>query len=246
MATNIDLSKIPAHIAIIMDGNGRWAVEKGQDRVYGHQNAIEAVRSVIEGAGEVGVKYLTLYTFSTENWNRPIEEVNALMSLFVKCIRAELDNLMTNKVRMMAIGDIETLPEDCREELNEALEFTKDNTGLTLVLALSYSSRKEILEAVKKIASEVENGTLKANQITEQTIQNKLYTAQIPDPDILIRTGKEERISNFLLWQISYTELFFSPILWPDFRKEDLWNIISDFQNRERRFGKTSEQLINQ
>ncbi len=246
MATNIDLSKIPAHIAIIMDGNGRWAVEKGQDRIYGHQNAVEAVRSVIEGAGEVGVKYLTLYTFSTENWNRPAEEVNALMSLFVKCIRAELDNLMNNKVRMMAIGDIETLPEDCREELNEALEYTKDNTGLTLVLALSYSSRKEILEAVKKIASEVENGTLKANQITEQTIQNQLYTAQIPDPDILIRTGKEERVSNFLLWQISYTELFFSPILWPDFRKEDLWNIISDFQNRERRFGKTSEQLINQ
>lgn len=246
MATNIDLSKIPAHIAIIMDGNGRWAVEKGHDRIYGHQNAVEAVRSVIEGAGEVGVKYLTLYTFSTENWNRPIEEVNALMSLFVKCIRAELDNLMNNKVRMMAIGDIETLPEDCREELNEALEYTKDNTGLTLILALSYSSRKEILEAVKKIASEVENGTLQVHQITEQTIQNKLYTAQIPDPDILIRTGKEERVSNFLLWQISYTELFFSPILWPDFRKEDLWNIISDFQNRERRFGKTSEQLINQ
>ncbi|MBP1673128.1 MAG: di-trans,poly-cis-decaprenylcistransferase [Bacteroidetes bacterium] len=246
MATNIDLSKIPAHIAIIMDGNGRWAVEKGQDRIYGHQNAVEAVRSVIEGAGEVGVKYLTLYTFSTENWNRPLEEVNALMSLFVKCIRAELDNLMNNKVRMLAIGDIETLPEDCQEELNEALDYTKDNTGLTLVLALSYSSRKEILEAVKKIASEVENGTLQADQITEQTIQNKLYTAQIPDPDILIRTGKEERVSNFLLWQISYTELFFSPILWPDFRKEDLWNIISDFQNRERRFGKTSEQLINQ
>jgi len=246
VATNIDLSKIPAHIAIIMDGNGRWAVEKGQDRIYGHQNAVEAVRSVIEGAGEVGVKYLTLYTFSTENWNRPLEEVNALMSLFVKCIRAELDNLMNNKVRMLAIGDIETLPEDCQEELNEALDYTKDNTGLTLVLALSYSSRKEILEAVKKIASEVENGTLQADQITEQTIQNKLYTAQIPDPDILIRTGKEERVSNFLLWQISYTELFFSPILWPDFRKEDLWNIISDFQNRERRFGKTSEQLINQ
>lgn len=246
MATNIDLSKIPEHIAIIMDGNGRWAVEKGQDRVYGHQNAVEAIRSVIEGAGEVGVKYLTLYTFSTENWNRPIEEVNALMSLLVKCIRAELDNLMNNKVRMLAIGDIETLPEDCQEELNEALDYTKDNTGLTLVLALSYSSRKEILGAVKKIASEVENGTLQADQITEQTIQNKLYTAQIPDPDILIRTGKEERVSNFLLWQISYTELFFSPILWPDFRKEDLWNIISDFQNRERRFGKTSEQLINQ
>jgi undecaprenyl diphosphate synthase len=246
VATNIDLSKIPEHIAIIMDGNGRWAVEKGQDRVYGHQNAVEAIRSVIEGAGEVGVKYLTLYTFSTENWNRPIEEVNALMSLLVKCIRAELDNLMNNKVRMLAIGDIETLPEDCQEELNEALDYTKDNTGLTLVLALSYSSRKEILGAVKKIASEVENGTLQADQITEQTIQNKLYTAQIPDPDILIRTGKEERVSNFLLWQISYTELFFSPILWPDFRKEDLWNIISDFQNRERRFGKTSEQLINQ
>jgi undecaprenyl diphosphate synthase len=246
VAQNINLSKIPTHIAIIMDGNGRWAVEKGHDRIFGHQNAIDAIRSVIEGAGEIGVKYLTLYTFSTENWNRPIEEVNALMNLFVKCIRAELDNLMQNKVRLMTIGDIHTLPEDCQTELHEALEFTKNNTGLTLVLALSYSSRREITESAKKIAFAVQTGVLQVDHITEQTVQDNLYTATIPDPDILIRTGREERISNFLLWQISYSELFFSPILWPDFRKEDLWNIISEFQNRERRFGKTSEQLINQ
>jgi undecaprenyl diphosphate synthase len=243
---NIDRSKIPSHIAIIMDGNGRWAVEKGQDRIYGHQNAIDAVRSVIEGAGEIGVKYLTLFSFSSENWNRPKNEVDALMSLFVKCIHSEMNTLMENKVKLLAIGDLNTLPEDCQSELHNALEQTKNNSGLSLVLALSYSSRNELTHAMKLISQKIKNNILQPEDINENTIQQHLYTHEIPDPDILIRTGREQRISNFLLWQLSYTELFFSPILWPDFRKEDLWSIISEFQNRERRFGKTSEQLINQ
>lgn len=229
-----------------MDGNGRWAVEKGQDRIYGHQNAIDAVRSVIEGAGEIGVKYLTLFSFSSENWNRPKNEVDALMSLFVKCIHSEMNTLMENKVKLLAIGDLNTLPEDCQSELHDALEQTKNNSGLSLVLALSYSSRNELTHAMKLISQKIKNNILQPEDINENTIQQHLYTHEIPDPDILIRTGREQRISNFLLWQISYTELFFSPILWPDFRKEDLWSIISEFQNRERRFGKTSEQLINQ
>ncbi len=229
-----------------MDGNGRWAVEKGQDRIYGHQNAIDAVRSVIEGAGEIGVKYLTLFSFSSENWNRPKNEVDALMSLFVKCIHSEMNTLMENKVKLLAIGDLNTLPEDCQSELHNALEQTKNNSGLSLVLALSYSSRNELTHAMKLISQKIKNNILQPEDINENTIQQHLYTHEIPDPDILIRTGREQRISNFLLWQLSYTELFFSPILWPDFRKEDLWSIISEFQNRERRFGKTSEQLINQ
>lgn len=246
MVQNIDKSNIPSHIAIIMDGNGRWAVEKGQDRIYGHQNAVEAVRSVIEGAGEIGVKFLTLFTFSTENWNRPKYEIDALMSLFVKCMHSEIDNLMKNNVKLLVIGNLLSLPEDCRSELMETLEITKQNTGLSVVLALSYSSRSELTETMKQIALKVKKGILDPESISEETIQQHLFTNQIPDPDILIRTGREQRISNFLLWQISYTELFFSSILWPDFRKEDLWNIISEYQNRERRFGKTSEQLINQ
>lgn len=246
MVQNIDKSNILSHIAIIMDGNGRWAVEKGQDRIYGHQNAVEAVRSVIEGAGEIGVKFLTLFTFSTENWNRPKYEIDALMSLFVKCMHSEIDNLMKNNVKLLVIGNLQALPEDCRAELKETLEITKQNTGLSVVLALSYSSRSELTETMKQIALKVKKGILDPESISEETIQQHLFTNQIPDPDILIRTGREQRISNFLLWQISYTELFFSSILWPDFRKEDLWNIISEYQNRERRFGKTSEQLINQ
>lgn len=246
MVQNIDKSNIPSHIAIIMDGNGRWAVEKGQDRIYGHQNAVEAVRSVIEGAGEIGVKFLTLFTFSTENWNRPKYEIDALMNLFVKCMHSEIDNLMKNNVKLLVIGNLQALPEDCRAELKETLEITKQNTGLSVVLALSYSSRSELTETMKQIALKVKKGILDPESISEGTIQQHLFTNQMPDPDILIRTGREQRISNFLLWQISYTELFFSSILWPDFRKEDLWNIISEYQNRERRFGKTSEQLINQ
>lgn len=246
MVQNIDKSNIPSHIAIIMDGNGRWAVEKGQDRIYGHQNAVEAVRSVIEGAGEIGVKFLTLFTFSTENWNRPKYEIDALMNLFVKCMHSEIDNLMKNNVKLLVIGNLQALSEDCRAELKETLEITKQNTGLSVVLALSYSSRSELTETMKQIALKVKKGILDPESISEGTIQQHLFTNQMPDPDILIRTGREQRISNFLLWQISYTELFFSSILWPDFRKEDLWNIISEYQNRERRFGKTSEQLINQ
>jgi len=243
---NIDTSKIPTHIAIIMDGNGRWAIEHGKDRVFGHQNGVESVRSVIEGAGEIGVKYLTLYAFSTENWSRPKEEVDALMSLLVKSIKLELNNLMKNKVRLLSIGDLNTLPLECKEELLDAINTTQNNTGLTVVLALSYSSKWELTDALKKIATQVKNGLLSPEQINEDTIQKNLNTCHIPDPDILLRTGREQRISNFLLWQIAYAELFFSPILWPDFRKEDLFNVIKEYNNRERRFGKTSEQLINQ
>ena len=229
-----------------MDGNGRWAVEYGKDRVFGHQNGVESIRSVIEGAGEFGVKYLTLYAFSTENWNRPKEEVDALMSLLVKSIRMELDSLMKNKVRLLSIGDLNSLPPICKEELLDAIQITQANTGLSVVLALSYSSKWEITNAVKEITADVQKGLLNLDQITEHTISSYLNTKNIPDPDILLRTGREQRISNFLLWQISYAELFFSPILWPDFRKEDLFQIITEYQNRERRFGKTSEQLINQ
>jgi len=243
---NIDTSKIPTHIAIIMDGNGRWAIEHGKDRVFGHQNGVESVRSVIEGAGEFGVKYLTLYAFSTENWSRPKEEVDALMSLLVKSIKLELNNLMKNKVRLLSIGDLNSLPLECKEELLDAINTTQNNTGLTVVLALSYSSKWELTDALKKIAIQVKNGSLSPEQINEDTIQKNLNTSHIPDPDILLRTGREQRISNFLLWQIAYAELFFSPILWPDFRKEDLFHVIKEYNNRERRFGKTSEQLINQ
>lgn len=246
MVENIDTSKIPTHIAIIMDGNGRWALEHGKDRVFGHQNGVESVRSVIEGAGEIGVEYLTLYAFSTENWSRPKEEVDALMSLLVKSIKLELNNLMKNKVRLLSIGDLNTLPLECKEELLDAINTTQNNTGLTVVLALSYSSKWELTDALKKIATQVKNGLLSPEQINEDTIQKNLNTCHIPDPDILLRTGREQRISNFLLWQIAYAELFFSPILWPDFRKEDLFNVIKEYNNRERRFGKTSEQLINQ
>lgn len=229
-----------------MDGNGRWAIEHGKDRVFGHQNGVESVRSVIEGAGEFGVKYLTLYAFSTENWSRPKEEVDALMSLLVKSIKLELNNLMKNKVRLLSIGDLNSLPLECKEELLDAINTTQNNTGLTVVLALSYSSKWELTDALKKIAIQVKNGYLSPEQINEDTIQKNLNTSHIPDPDILLRTGREQRISNFLLWQIAYAELFFSPILWPDFRKEDLFHVIKEYNNRERRFGKTSEQLINQ
>lgn len=229
-----------------MDGNGRWAIEHGKDRVFGHQNGVESVRSVIEGAGEFGVKYLTLYAFSTENWSRPKEEVDALMSLLVKSIKLELNNLMKNKVRLLSIGDLNSLPLECKEELLDAINTTQNNTGLTVVLALSYSSKWELTDALKKIAIQVKNGSLSPEQINEDTIQKNLNTSHIPDPDILLRTGREQRISNFLLWQIAYAELFFSPILWPDFRKEDLFHVIKEYNNRERRFGKTSEQLINQ
>jgi len=240
---DIDRSNVPAHIAIIMDGNGRWAKNQGQERVFGHRHGVEAVRSVIEGAGEIGVKYLTLYAFSTENWNRPKAEVDALMNLLVQAINNELDGLMKNQVRLRVIGDMESLPEKCRTGLQYAIGKTSGNKGLCLVLAISYSSKWECVEMVKKISKSVKDNTLDIDKITAETISDNMSTAGIPDPDILIRTGGECRVSNFLLWQLAYTELFFSPIMWPDFRKQDLWEIIANFQNRERRFGKTGEQV---
>lgn len=240
---DIDRSNVPTHIAIIMDGNGRWAKSQGQERVFGHRHGVEAVRSVIEGAGEIGVKYLTLYAFSTENWNRPKAEVDALMALLVKSIHDELDGLMKNQVRLRVIGDMATLPADCADGLRSAIETTNGNKGLTLVLAISYSSRWECVEMVKNICKSVKDNKLQLDSITADTISENMATAGIPDPDILIRTGGECRVSNFLLWQLAYTELFFSPIMWPDFRKNDLWDIIAQFQNRERRFGKTGEQV---
>lgn len=236
MKTN---QNIPQHIAIIMDGNGRWAEEHGRDRIFGHQNGVESVRNVIEGAGEIGVKFLTLYAFSTENWNRPKEEVDALMGLLVKAIQNELENLMQNKVRLQAIGNIESLPKECQAELADAINKTKQNTGLTVVLALSYSGRWEIVNAVNQIL----NSSHSLTHLSEKEFSKYLNTSNIPDPDILIRTGREQRISNFLLWQIAYAELFFLSILWPDFRKENLLQIINEFQTRQRRFGKTSAQV---
>jgi len=234
-----NLFEIPEHIAIIMDGNGRWAEEHGKERIFGHQNGVEAVRNAIEGAGEAGVKFLTLYAFSTENWNRPKEEVDALMELLVKAIQNELNDLMKNNVRLQTIGNMASLPVSCQNELKEAIEKTKNNTGLTVVLALSYSGRWEIVNAVKEM---VRNNVAEID-ITENSFSTCLNTGDIPDPDILIRTGCECRISNFLLWQIAYTELFFPKILWPDFRKEHLFDIIAEYQTRQRRFGKTSAQI---
>ncbi len=234
---------IPHHVAVIMDGNGRWAELHGNDRIFGHRQGVDAVRSVVEGAGEAGIEYLTLYAFSTENWDRPKEEVNALMSLLVNAIIQETKNLNEKNVKMLAIGDLASLPDDVQSKLDEAIQSTSSNTGLNLVLALSYSGRWELVEAVKKIVRETKNGELTENQITECLISNHLSTAGIPDPELLIRTSGEYRISNFLLWQIAYSEFYFTPLLWPDFRKENLFEAIADFQCRERRFGKTSEQI---
>jgi len=234
---------IPRHVAVIMDGNGRWAELHGSDRIFGHQQGVDAVRSIVEGAGESGVEYLTLYAFSTENWDRPKDEVNALMSLLVHAIVQETGNLNEKNVKMLAIGDLDSLPTDVQLKLAEAIESTSLNTGLNLILALSYSGRWEILEAVKKIVSKTKNGELNENQINETMFANHLSTVGIPDPELLIRTSGEYRISNFLLWQIAYSEFYFTPILWPDFRKENLFEAIGDFQRRERRFGKTSEQI---
>ena len=239
----LDTNKLPKHIAIIMDGNGRWAQQHGHERSFGHKNGVESVRSIIEGAGEIGIQYLTLYAFSTENWNRPKEEIEMLMGLLVQAIQNELEKLKTNHVRLMVTGRMQDLPEACRVALLDAINQTADNKGLTLVLALSYSGRSELTDATQAIAQEVKNGTLQPENITAETISHHLYHNDIPDPDILIRTGGDFRISNFLLWEIAYAELFFSPIMWPDFRKENLWEIIYDFQHRERRFGKTGEQV---
>lgn len=237
----INPAKLPQHIAIIMDGNGRWAKQQGEQRIYGHENGVKSVRDTVEAAAELGVKYLTLYAFSTENWNRPKEEVMALMSLLVHTISAETATLNKNNIRLQAIGDLKSLPADCYAELNEAIEKTKNNSRTTLVLALSYSSRWEIVNAMREIAAK----KLDPKDISEETITSHLCTADMPEPELMIRTSGEHRISNFLLWQLAYAELYFTDKLWPDFRKEDLYEAILDYQNRERRFGKTSEQLIS-
>lgn len=241
--TKIDLVKLPEHVAIIMDGNGRWAKERGQMRVFGHQNGVSAVREASEAAAEIGVKYLTLYAFSTENWNRPPAEVTALMTLLVSTIKKEVATLNKNNIRLQAIGNLTGLPDNCFAELMEAIDATKQNTRMTLVLALNYSSRWEITRATRLIAEKVKNGTLDANTIDDNTISQHLTTANMPDPELLIRTSGEQRISNFLLWQLSYAELYFTETMWPDFKKETLYEAIYLYQNRERRFGMTGEQV---
>jgi undecaprenyl diphosphate synthase len=240
---HIDLTNLPRHIAVIMDGNGRWAKKKGAMRIFGHRNAVQAVRDVTEGCGELGVRFLTLYAFSTENWSRPKEEVAGLMELLVNTLKQEIHRLMENRVRLMTIGETSHLPKDCQENLAWAIDQTKKNTGLTLNIALSYSGRWEIVKAAKEIAGDVRNGKLNIKDIDEATFENYLQTSGIPDPELLIRTSGELRVSNFLLWQIAYTELYITPTLWPDFRKENLYEAIWSYQQRERRFGKTSEQL---
>jgi undecaprenyl diphosphate synthase len=233
---NIDIHNLPEHVAVIMDGNGRWAKNKGAARIFGHRNAIEAVRQTIEGAGEIGVKFLTLYAFSTENWGRPKEEVDALMELLVNTLQKEIGRLQKNKVKLRTIGDISRLPKNCREDLKEAMEATKNNTGLTLMIALNYSGRWEILKAVNELVAKAKNGLVE--EIDEQLFSQHMETKDVPDPALLIRTSGELRISNFLLWQIAYTEIYITPKLWPDFRKEDLYDAICEYQKRERRFGK--------
>ncbi len=239
----LDKNNIPKHVAIIMDGNGRWAKKQGQPRVYGHKKGVDSVKKAVEYAGEIGIEYLTLYAFSTENWKRPQEEVNALMQLLVSTLNAQIETLNKNNVKLHTIGDINSLPPDCIAELNEAKKTTEKNTGLNLVLALSYSAKWEIINAVKEIARKVQNHTLAIENIDDQTIANHLSTQNIPDPELLIRTSGEMRISNFLLWQLAYAELYFTDKLWPEFDKSDFEKALIDYQNRERRFGMTSEQI---
>lgn len=241
----IDSERLPAHIAIIMDGNGRWAKERGYDRVYGHQHGVISVRECSEGAAEIGIKYLTLYAFSTENWNRPAMEVSALMDILVSTIREELETMNKNNIRLGVIGDIDRLPPLTRRALLEGIAKTKENTRMTLTLALNYSARWEITEAMRKATQLVSEGKLSSADINEAQVSSLLATSHMPDPELLIRTSGEHRISNFLLWQIAYTELYFSDVYWPDFEREDFYNAIIDFQHRERRFGKISEQLTH-
>jgi undecaprenyl diphosphate synthase len=240
----IDKSRLPQHVAIIMDGNGRWAKAQGKDRSYGHQEGVVSVRKVVEAATAIGLKYLTMYTFSTENWNRPEEEVKALMSLLVSAIHRETPDLMKNNVRLRAIGDLSRLPEEAHATLLNCIEQTSVNTGTVLILALSYSSRWEITEAVRQIATQAAEKKIRPEDITEAMVSDYLTTKGIPDPDLLIRTGGEKRISNFLLWQCSYAEFYFTDVFWPAFREEELYEAILCYQQRERRFGKTSEQII--
>ncbi|MDO1448809.1 isoprenyl transferase [Rhodocytophaga aerolata] len=243
MKQQIDVNNLPRHIAVIMDGNGRWAKNQGAARVFGHKNAVKAVRDTVESCAELGIGYLTLYAFSTENWSRPKDEINALMQLLVSTIRGETQTLIKNNIRLKCIGNIENLPKVCQRELREAIDITSQNTGLTVVLALSYSGRWEILEATRHIAADVEKGKLQVSEITDETFAHYLNTKDIPDPELLIRTSGEMRISNFLLWQIAYSELYMPDVLWPDFRREHLYEAILAYQKRERRFGRISEQV---
>ena len=241
---NIDLTRLPQHIAIIMDGNGRWARKHGKNRIFGHTNGVSSVRETSEGCAELGVKYLTLYAFSTENWNRPVTEVSALMTLLLKTIKSELKTLLKNDIRLKVIGDMSKLPVGVAKELTDAMQNTVNNTRMDLILALNYSGKSEIVRAVKMISEKVAKGEIKPEDVTEDLVSNNLYTAGIPDPELLIRTSGEKRVSNFMLWQLAYAEYFFTDVFWPDFTREDLYKAIIDFQNRERRFGKTSEQLV--
>ena len=240
----IDKAKLPQHVAIIMDGNGRWAKERGQLRVFGHKNGVKAVRDTVEGAVEIGIKYLTLYAFSTENWNRPKLEVSALMELLVNTINKETKTLMDNGVKLHAIGNLDQLPEKCYNRLQEAMEKTANNTNCTLTLALSYSARWEITEAARRLAQQVQAGAITPEEIDENRVAEQLATHDMPDPELMIRTSGEQRISNYLLWQLAYAERYFTDKMWPEFRREDLFEALATFQNRERRFGLTSEQLI--
>jgi len=242
---NLDSTRIPKHVAIIMDGNGRWAKKKGEMRIFGHTNGVGSVREALTAAVEIGVKYLTLYAFSSENWSRPKEEISALMDLLVQSIYNEVDELNSKGVKLATIGDIEFLPESCQKALGEAKQSTKNNKKITLILALSYSSRREISLAVQKMTKEVVNGDLDSSAINEELISSYLSTSDYPDPELLIRTSGENRVSNFLMWQLAYTELYFTKILWPDFKKKNFYKAIFDYQKRERRFGKTSEQLLD-
>ncbi len=242
----IDIKKIPNHVAIIMDGNGRWAKNKGMERVFGHKNALNAVRESVATAAELGVDYLTLYAFSTENWNRPKLEVDALMNLLTSALKKELKGFQENDIKINAIGDLKKLPESAFKTLNRIIEETKNNKRLTLTFALSYGSREEIVNTFKEISKKVVNNELQIEKIDEKIINNHLYTFNLPDVDLMIRTSGEHRISNFMLWQLAYAEFYFTEVLWPDFRKEHFLEAINDYQNRERRFGKTSEQIDNE
>ncbi len=241
MDSPIDKAKMPKHIGIIMDGNGRWAKNKGFERIFGHRNAIKAVRETIEGCAELGVQYLTLYAFSTENWSRPRKEVNALMQLLINSLKKETADLNKNNIKLAVIGQIDDLPKNCQKELQEALEITAKNTGMTVTLALSYSGRAEIVDGIKALAKDLKANLLDIDQITDEVFAK--YLSKMPDPEMIIRTSGEMRISNFLLWQAAYSELIFMSVLWPDFRKTHLIEAIHIYQNRERRFGKTSEQI---
>jgi undecaprenyl diphosphate synthase len=242
----IDKNRLPKHIAIIMDGNGRWATGKGEDRLFGHFHGVDSVREIATGCAELGISYLTLYAFSTENWDRPVAEVQGLMELLVTTIKKEVSTLNKNNIKLHVIGDHSMLPDNAKNELFEAIAETKDNTGLQLVMALSYSSRWEITEAIKAIAIDVKTNVLSPEAIDHNTLQKYLATKNIPDPELMIRTSGEYRISNFLLYQIAYAELYFTDVLWPDFKKENLYDAIVDYQARERRFGKTTTQIQSQ